>query len=155
MTQLSNADYLRLQIKQELDSHPGIPCALVLLDIDQFHLINRQHGQHEGDRVLQAVSHMLLLNLRNEDVLCRYAGDRFALVLHDTSLEEAQALAVHLCKMVRQMRYCAKEAILEISMRHACTVADDAPDTLLSRLSRAVEASALASTEPQLATRGL
>lgn len=98
---------------------------------------------------------MLLLNLRNEDVLCRYAGDRFALVLHDTSLEEAEALAVHLCKMVRQMRYCAKEVTLEISMRHACTMADDAPDALLSRLSRAVEASAYVCTEPQLATGAL
>ncbi|MFZ3004493.1 MAG: GGDEF domain-containing protein [Undibacterium umbellatum] len=150
VTQLSNADYLRLQIKLEMDNHPGLPCALVLLDIDQFHLINRQYGQHEGDKVLLAVSHMLLLNLHNKDVLCRYAGDRFALVLHDRSLEEAQALAVHLCHMVRQMRYCAQEQTLEISMRHACTMADDVPDNLLSRLSRALEGSAHASVEPPL-----
>lgn len=150
VTQLSNADYLRLQIKLELDSHPGLPCALVLLDIDQFHLINRQYGQHEGDRVLQAVSHMLLLNLHNQDVLCRYAGDRFALVLHDRSLEDAQLLAAHLCQMVKQMRYCAQGQTLEISMRHACTMADDVPDTLLSRLSRALETSAHAGIEPPL-----
>ncbi|PXX37980.1 GGDEF domain-containing protein [Undibacterium pigrum] len=151
VTQLSNADYLRLQIKLELESNPGKSCALVLLDIDQFHLINRQYGQHEGDRVLQAVSHMLLLNLHNQDVLCRYAGDRFALVLHDRSLEEAEALALHLCHMVRQMRYCAQEQTLTISMRHACTLADDVPDTLLARLSKNLEASAHQFTEPSLA----
>ena len=144
ITQLANADYLRRQIRHEQARRPGQPCALVLLDIDGFHLINREFGQPEGDRVLQAVGHMLLLNLRNDDLLCRYAGDRFALLLPDTSWEEAASLARHLTAMVGQMRHHAKGVRVGISLRHACSNADAAPDVLLAELSRAVSQPAAA-----------
>ena len=138
ITQLANADYLRRQIRHEQALRPGRQCALVLLDIDGFHAINRAFGQLEGDRVLQAVGHMLLLNLRNDDLLCRYAGDRFALLLPDTSVTEAEALARHLSAMVGQMRHHAKDGRVAISLRHASANADAAPEVLLAELSRAV-----------------
>ncbi|MYM67094.1 diguanylate cyclase [Pseudoduganella sp. FT55W] len=136
ITQLANADYLRRQIRHEQAHSAGQPCALVLLDIDGFHRINRDHGQREGDRVLQAVGHMLLLNLRNDDLLCRYAGDRFALLMPGTSAAEAEALARHLSAMVGQMRHHARDGRVQISLRHASAVADVAPDVLLAQLSR-------------------
>ncbi|WP_090188283.1 MULTISPECIES: GGDEF domain-containing protein [unclassified Duganella] len=136
ITQLANADYLRRQIQHEQSHRPSHPCALVLLDIDGFHLINREFGQREGDRVLQAVGHMLLLNLRNDDLLCRYAGDRFALLMPDTSAAEADALARHLSTMVGQMRHYAKHGRVHITVRHASALADAAPDVLLAQLSR-------------------
>ncbi|WP_373987191.1 GGDEF domain-containing protein [Duganella sp. BuS-21] len=136
ITQLANADYLRRQIRHEQSHRPGQPCALVLLDIDGFHAINRQFGQREGDRVLQAVGHMLLLNLRNDDLLCRYAGDRFALLLPGASAAEAEAMARHLSSMVGQMRHHAKDGRVAISLRHASAAADAAPEVLLAQLSR-------------------
>ena len=139
ITQLANADYLRDQIRLEQSGRPGVDCALVLLDIDRFHLINREFGQQEGDRVLQAVGHMLLLNLRGDDLLCRYAGDRFAILMPDTALAEAEALAGHLCAMVGQMRHHGKAGRVPVSLRHACSMADAEPDALLGALSRAVE----------------
>jgi GGDEF domain-containing protein len=81
---------------------------------------------------------MLLLNLRNDDLLCRYAGDRFALLLPDTSVAEADALASHLAAMVGQMRHHAKSGQVRITLRHASSNADAAPDVLLAELSRAV-----------------
>jgi diguanylate cyclase (GGDEF)-like protein len=139
ITQLANADYLRDQIRLEQSGRPGVDCALVLLDIDRFHLINREFGQQEGDRVLQAVGHMLLLNLRGDDLLCRYAGDRFAILMPDTALADAEALASHLCAMVGQMRHHGKAGRVPVSLRHACSMADAEPDALLGALSRAVE----------------
>ncbi|MTV36580.1 GGDEF domain-containing protein [Duganella radicis] len=146
ITQLANADYLRRQIRHEQASNPGRPCALVLLDIDGFHLINREFGQREGDRVLQAVGHMLLLNLRNDDLLCRYAGDRFALLMPDTSQAQADALAWHLVAMVGQMRHHARDRRVPISLRHACASADAPPDELLAQLSRELALQAEAKT---------
>ena len=142
ITQLANADYLRRQLRLE----QGRPCALVLLDIDGFHQINRAFGQREGDRVLQAVGHMLLLNLRNDDLLCRYAGDRFALLLPDTSVAEAEALARHLAAMVGQMRHHAPGGRVPVTLRHASASAasDDTPEVLLAKLSGALSAPARA-----------
>ena len=62
---------------------------MVLLDVDAFNDINRRFGHNEGDRFLQALVELVLLNLRNEDLLCRYAGDRFLILLSDTGEELA------------------------------------------------------------------
>jgi diguanylate cyclase (GGDEF)-like protein len=139
VTQLAGADYLRSQIRLEHARNPGQPCALVLLDIDGFHRINREHGQREGDRVLEAVGHMLLLNLRNEDLLCRYAGDRYAVLLPGTARAEASELAEHLCDMVARMRHGAQRGRVAISLRHACTLAEGEAEALLAELGKAID----------------
>lgn len=138
ITQLADAAYLRRQIRLERQRRPGQDCAVALLDIDGFHMINRAYGQAEGDRVLQAVGHMLLLNLRSGDLLCRYAGDRFAVLMPDTSADDGAGLARHLCAMVGQMRHYAGVACVPLTLRHACAPADDAPDALLTELNRTV-----------------
>jgi diguanylate cyclase (GGDEF)-like protein len=138
LTQLADAAYLRHQIRLEQERDPSGQCALVLLDIDGFHRINREHGPREGDRVLQAVGHMLLLNLRNEDLLCRYAGDRFALLLPGMCEPEARALAQHLCGMVAMMRHHGPQGALPVSLRYACAPARGDAESLLARLSRAI-----------------
>ncbi|MES2257055.1 MAG: GGDEF domain-containing protein [Pseudomonadota bacterium] len=140
ITQLANADYLREQLRVEAARRPRGASALVLFDIDGFHLINRQFGQQEGDRVLQAVGHMLLLNLRSEDLLCRYAGDRFALLLPHTCADTADAMARHLCSMVGQMRHGAPQGRVPVTVRFVAGALDADPDALLARLSLALEA---------------
>jgi len=143
VTQLADAAYLRHQIRFEQERAPAGPCALVLLDIDGFHRINREQGAREGDRVLQAVGHMLLLNLRNEDLLCRYAGDRFALLLPGMEQTAACAVAQHLCQMVKLMRHHKQDGTQEaivVSLRFACAPAQGEPDSMLAQLSAAIAA---------------
>ncbi|SFG11537.1 diguanylate cyclase (GGDEF) domain-containing protein [Duganella sp. CF458] len=139
LTQLADAAYLRHQIRLEQEREPSGQCALVLLDIDGFHRINREHGAREGDRVLQAVGHMLLLNLRNEDLLCRYAGDRFALLLPGMAAGQAGALAQHLCRMVSMMRHHGPIGPLQVSLRFASGAAHGDAESLLARLSAAID----------------
>jgi diguanylate cyclase (GGDEF)-like protein len=141
ITQLANADYLRRQIHLEQDRNPRQPCTLILLDVNQFHLINRQYGQREGDRLLQAISHLLLLNMRPDDLLCRYAGDRFAILMPATHQEQANRTAQHLERVVNLLTHHARhsgEPIL-VSVRIACAVADSDPEMLLSELNAALE----------------
>jgi len=138
ITQLADADYLRRQIRLERQRRPDANCAVALLDIDGFHLINRQFGQPEGDRALQAVGHMLLLNLRSDDLLCRYAGDRFALLMPGASEAEAAVLVRHLCDMVGRMRHHAGATLVPLTLRHACAPADSAPEIVLRQLNLAV-----------------
>jgi diguanylate cyclase (GGDEF)-like protein len=142
VTQLADARYLRAQLERQRGG-----CALVLLDIDGFHRINREHGQAEGDRVLQAVSHMLLLNLRNDDLLCRYAGDRFAVLMPGLGDAAARDVARHLCVMVAMMRHFTNDGSdrpVPLTLRHSCAQADGVagrtPDMVLADLCRQVDA---------------
>ena len=138
ITQLADAAYLREQLRRE--SRNDGPCALVLFDIDDFHRINREHGQGEGDRALQAVAHMLLLNLRNDDLLCRYAGDRFAVLMPGLDGYEGEAAARHLCRMVGAMHHHAGSRRVPLTLRHGCADAQGAPDALLAALCRQMDA---------------
>ena len=140
VTQLADAAYLREQLRLESRRDDGQGCALVLFDIDEFHRINREHGHAEGDRVLQAVAHMLLLNLRNDDLLCRYAGDRFAVLMPGLNQAEARDAAQHLCRMVSSMRHHAAKGRVRITLRHGCARAQGAPDELLADLCRQMDA---------------
>ncbi|WP_374355480.1 GGDEF domain-containing protein [Chitinimonas sp.] len=150
ITQLANADYLHRQIALEQARSPDQPCGLILLDIDHFHAINREHGTDEGDRVLQALSHLLLLNLRNGDLLCRYAGDRFAVLLPQTSQAATKEMARQLRDAVGSLGHHTRlgEQRLCLSARVVCALADQSPEQLLQALNQALEPAAPAMAMP-------
>lgn len=109
ITSLSGANYLRAQLKHELaNQKEAEPLALVLIDIDNFAHINRHYGNQEGDQLLQALSELLLLNIRRNDLLCRYAGDRFALVLPNTGKLMADTIAHEITQAVRHFAFKSK-----------------------------------------------
>lgn len=150
VTQLANADYLRRQIRLEQKRHPGQEAALVLLDINHFHLVNREHGAREGDRLLQAITHLLLLNLRPQDLVCRYAGDRFAVLLPDTTPADARATAVHLQLAVATLAHHTRNGIrIPLSARAVFAQTSCNPESLLAELNAALETQQrnIASTE--------
>lgn len=140
ITQLANADYLRRQVRLEYSSHPQPRAALLLLDVDRFHLVNREHGQREGDRLLQALTHLLLLNLKPQDLLCRYAGDRFAILMPDTAPAQAAQAVRQLRQSVASLaHHTLAGARIQVSARvvHAPVSAD--PDRLLAELNAELE----------------
>jgi len=59
-----------------------------MLDIDGFKGFNDTYSHHAGDALLKALGGFLLRKLRTSDIVCRYGGDEFVLVLPDTSLEQ-------------------------------------------------------------------
>ncbi|MES2014984.1 MAG: diguanylate cyclase [Pseudomonadota bacterium] len=140
LTQVGDADYLREQLRIEYERGTR-NCCVLMLDIDSFHLVNRDYGQREGDRVLQAVTQLLLLNLRSTDLLCRYAGDRFAVLLPDTAPESAHALADHLRRAVASLRHHARRSGSPITptVRYTFRNVDAEPRQLLKELNRALE----------------
>jgi GGDEF domain-containing protein len=96
---------------------------------------------------------MLLLNLRNEDVLCRYAGDRFAIVMPETTVADADELAKHLCQMVQGMRHFAKRELVQLGLRYTCAVSDGDADSLLQELSRGIDCPGTTPSELATASR--
>ena len=77
----------------EVASHHGTPLALVLIDIDHFKKFNDTHGHQTGDHVLKFVGSMLKKAVKASDLAARYGGEEFALVLPNTDLSAAVALA--------------------------------------------------------------
>jgi diguanylate cyclase (GGDEF)-like protein/putative nucleotidyltransferase with HDIG domain len=69
------------------------PFALVLMDLDRFKFVNDFYGHLEGDVVLQRVGHILEQNCRRSDVVARYGGDEFVVLMPETSVEQARQLA--------------------------------------------------------------
>lgn len=100
VTRLGDAGYLRLQLELELaraNAHP----AVLVVDVSGFNRINREHGADEGDRMLGEIGDLLLMNLRQQDLLCRYAGDRFVALLPEASEATVRELANQLDDAVR------------------------------------------------------
>ena len=71
----------------------GQPLCCVMADIDHFKSFNDRHGHAVGDQVLQAVSRSLASALREVDLLCRYGGEEFCIILPDVDLERACTIA--------------------------------------------------------------
>ena len=69
------------------------PLSLLLIDIDDFKRINDHHGHPVGDAVIRTFATVTASELRGHDLLCRYGGEEFALLLPDTALDEATAVA--------------------------------------------------------------
>jgi diguanylate cyclase (GGDEF)-like protein len=74
-----------------------------MIDVDRFKLVNDRYGHHAGDETLRAVARVLLESARRADIVARYGGEEFALVLPQTSAEEAAVLAERARQRVRAL----------------------------------------------------
>jgi diguanylate cyclase (GGDEF)-like protein len=147
-TNLSGANYLRKQLQHELAAHQSesAPLALLLIDIDNFAQINRRYGNSEGDRLLQALGELLLLNIRRTDLLCHYAGDRFALVMPATGKLLAETLAQEIASAVHHFAFkthAQGESVFHtVSIGVALSSPDnqilDTPEALITRANKAL-----------------
>jgi diguanylate cyclase (GGDEF)-like protein/PAS domain S-box-containing protein len=75
--------------------------ALLFLDLDRFKMINDKHGHKQGDVILREFAALIDSHSRKIDIICRYGGDEFAMVLPETSLEGAVAKADHLADVTK------------------------------------------------------
>ncbi|MFY3382866.1 GGDEF domain-containing protein [Paracidovorax sp. MALMAid1276] len=80
------------------------PMALMMVDIDHFKDVNDQYGHPVGDQVLCSVVQVLRGRVRAQDLVGRYGGEEFMVVLPDTHLAGAEQLARELCKAVEVSR---------------------------------------------------
>ncbi|MGN6215861.1 MAG: putative bifunctional diguanylate cyclase/phosphodiesterase [Solirubrobacterales bacterium] len=78
------------------------PGALLLLDLDSFHIVNDSLGHEAGDRLLESVAAMLREEARAEDLPARICADEFALLLQRATAEQAMAAAERLIALVRE-----------------------------------------------------
>jgi diguanylate cyclase (GGDEF)-like protein len=77
-------------------SEAGRRWSLLFLDLDNFKFVNDTGGHHAGDAMLVATAERLRATLRDDDVVCRFAGDEFAAVLPETSNRETEHAALRI-----------------------------------------------------------
>jgi diguanylate cyclase (GGDEF)-like protein/PAS domain S-box-containing protein len=100
--------YNRRRFEQELDRHIvhgrryGMDGALLVIDLDGFKQVNDGHGHRAGDRVLAAVAGVLRKRLRESDILARFGGDEFAVLMPHGGAAEAAELANLVVNAVRR-----------------------------------------------------
>ena len=94
LTGLANRAYFNRRLGEEFASarRDGTPLACLMLDIDNFKLVNDHHGHIVGDRLLQGVGRLLADNVRADDVLARYGGEEFVILMPGQTIEAARIL---------------------------------------------------------------
>jgi diguanylate cyclase (GGDEF)-like protein len=85
--------------------------SVIMMDLDGFKQVNDRHGHLEGDRVLTTVAELLEARCRQSNVVARLGGDQFAILMPETSTEQAQILAERLRDSFAADAYLASRAV--------------------------------------------
>jgi len=78
------------------------PLSLIMFDIDSFKTYNDRFGHLEGDRILKEVAALIKKNVRRVDMVSRYGGEEFMIILPDTELKRARLVAEKIRKLVQE-----------------------------------------------------
>lgn len=96
----------------------------VMVDIDYFKSFNDKFGHAVGDDVLKVVARILAGGVRTEDVLCRYGGEEFCIVMPRTDIEEAQRVAERLRQTVERRAARAISSLQSVSVTASFGIAE-------------------------------
>ena len=121
-------------------SHDKLPAAVMIADIDFFKRVNDTYGHLVGDATLRTVAECMAKNLRPFDLLVRYGGEEFALLLPDTGPEEAGVVAERLRTLVADRKIQSDDASFQVTISIGVALARDEKtlETLLGEADRAL-----------------
>jgi len=105
LTGLYNRRYLDETIDREIlrAERSVFPVGIIILDVDYFKIFNDQFGHAAGDFVLQEIASLLKSKIRYADIVCRYGGEEFVVVMPEASLQITIRRAEDLRKEVKQL----------------------------------------------------
>jgi diguanylate cyclase (GGDEF)-like protein len=107
LTGIFNRRFFEMRIAEELERAKrfGANLSVVMVDIDQFKRLNDEFGHLLGDEVLRQVSSIFSDHLRKIDVVCRYGGEEFAILLPETSAQSSLQVADKLRRFVEKWQF--------------------------------------------------
>lgn len=146
LTNLYNYRYFQTRYQEEIKrAHRyGTPLALLLMDIDWFKNINDRYGHMQGDHILIQLAHLLSSTLRETELIARYGGDEFVVLLTATDLKGAYAAAERLREAVAEYPFqrIDSEQIIRLTVSigvAAYPTSTQAPETLLELADSALD----------------
>lgn len=142
LTELPNRrgfDMLASQAVQEARRNQGTLCAL-MLDLDNFKQLNDSHGHMAGDEMLRHFAGQLRNSVRLADIICRWGGEEFILLLKDTTPEQARELGEKIRQKTEQSSINFNGVQLHVTTSIGLTQlhADESLEQLIARADRAL-----------------
>lgn len=134
LTGLYNRRYLEMRIESEIKraKRKGYSVSFLMIDGDNFKQINDTFGHPEGDRALKQIADKLKSLVRDEDIVARYGGDEFCVLLPDADKKVAMDVAKRMCQA-------SNDAKLSISVGYASYPEDaETSDELIEAADKAL-----------------
>jgi len=105
LTSLYNRRHFEDALNREIEraQRTGQALALAMLDIDNFKAYNDTHGHQAGDKVLKQIARLMQQNVRLTDVVCRYGGEEFTIILPETG-HEGTLLRIRVAEVIERLR---------------------------------------------------
>jgi len=104
LTHVYNRGFLEDQLQREIERYrrTNEPVGFLMVDVDGFKQVNTDHGHPVGDVVLSTLADLLVGKVRQIDIVARYGGDEFGIILPDTIGEHAAVTAERLRSVVEE-----------------------------------------------------
>lgn len=94
-------DLLNAALKEAVKHDHSV--GVCLADIDNFKQVNDQFGHQVGDQVLRRVASSIVASVRPQDIVCRYGGEEFLVIVHDTDEKGCVAIGERICASMREL----------------------------------------------------
>jgi len=137
LTQVGNRRYANITLSTRMHEFTryGIPFGVMMVDVDTFKEFNDTYGHDIGDMVIRMVARTMQDALRTSDVLCRWGGDEFLIIVPNASEEQLQRLGDRLRGLISTSFLTQSQGILKVTVSAGATMAvlDDSAETLLKR----------------------
>ncbi|HXE96090.1 MAG TPA: GGDEF domain-containing protein [Dongiaceae bacterium] len=142
LTRLANRSSFDEKLNEMITVHKryGEPFSLLMIDLDNFKVINDSYGHPAGDRILKGVALKIKASLRGSDFLARFGGDEYAVILIKSDAAAATEVAWKLCEEVRGSRFLLDDVHLTTTLSIGVAEArgTDSEESLLKRADAAL-----------------
>jgi diguanylate cyclase (GGDEF)-like protein len=142
LTETGNRIAMQQTLKREVDIARRTlqPMSVLMVDIDHFKSINDSHGHLIGDQALKAVATALKDSLRNVDMVFRFGGEEFMVLLSNTNREAASMVGERLRMAVLGIQYLVENRAIELSVSLGCAtlLPGESMESLLRRADNAL-----------------
>jgi diguanylate cyclase len=143
LTGIPNRRHLDHLIRKEIKRHQRDKTlfSLVFIDVDNFKAVNDTYGHKVGDKCLQSLVGKMRQVLRDSDLIARYGGDEFVVLLPNTGLSAARAVADKLANAISRTCFVYKESEIQLSVSIGLTQTesgDSTPEEIIVRADAAL-----------------
>lgn len=139
LTGISSRMYIESMLEVEIEraKRYGHPLSILLLDVDYFKSINDTYGHLAGDEILKEFSRLLRTSIRKSDIVGRWGGDEFMILLPYADADAAMKLGEHLRKHIREHQF-SRHIMITSSIGTAASVFEDTQVSLIKKADNAL-----------------